>query len=135
MNLGKHQEFNQNEKRGDFIALAYDIAGVLNAYGSDNAKSWFVQAAGGLELKVFTFSLSKPLSIIPYLFPAIFRSDHSAFWEQSYPSIVLTDTAEYRNPNYDCPDGFNDTVETLNLPFAIKIVEATAISALMELNQ
>lgn len=40
------------------------------------------------------------------------RSDHLAFWEASRACLMLTDSANFRNPNYHKP---SDTVETLNL--------------------
>lgn len=38
----------------------------------------------------------------------IWRSDHGSFWEYGYPGIMITDSAEFRNPYYhsdmDTPD-------------------------------
>jgi Zn-dependent M28 family amino/carboxypeptidase len=42
------------------------------------------------------------------------RSDHTSFWEQGFPAVMLTDTANFRNPHYHRP---TDTLETLNLDF------------------
>lgn len=51
------------------------------------------------------------------------RSDHARFWDQGYPAIMLTDTTNFRNPHYHLPD---DTLATLNLPFAAQVCRATA---------
>ncbi len=49
------------------------------------------------------------------------RSDHAAFWDEGYPAVMLTDTANFRNPHYHQP---TDTIETLNLPFLEEVIEA-----------
>jgi Zn-dependent M28 family amino/carboxypeptidase len=48
------------------------------------------------------------------LLPDTRRSDHAAFWYYGYPAVMLTDTANFRNPNYHQP---TDRLETLNLDF------------------
>jgi hypothetical protein len=45
------------------------------------------------------------------------RSDHAAFWDQDFPAMMLTDTSEFRNPNYHCRNGTADTVDTLDMKF------------------
>lgn len=42
------------------------------------------------------------------------RSDHAPFWDAGYPAIMVTDTANMRNPNYHKP---SDIIATLNLDF------------------
>ena len=41
-------------------------------------------------------------------------SDHSAFWDQGFPALMVTDTSFLRNPNYHLP---SDRMETLNFEF------------------
>ncbi|MET0516853.1 MAG: M20/M25/M40 family metallo-hydrolase [Nitrospiraceae bacterium] len=53
------------------------------------------------------------------LLPDTRRSDHAAFWDQGYPAVMLTDTANYRNPHYHQP---SDTIETLDLDFLSHMV-------------
>ncbi|MDE3220511.1 MAG: M28 family peptidase, partial [Nitrospirota bacterium] len=55
------------------------------------------------------------------------RSDHASFWDAGYPAVMLTDTANFRNPHYHRE---TDTVDTLNLEFLSNVaatVTATAI--------
>ena len=52
------------------------------------------------------------------LFPDTRRSDHAAFWQYGYPAVMLTDTANFRNPHYHQP---TDVIETLNLEFMDKV--------------
>lgn len=42
------------------------------------------------------------------------RSDHAAFWDQGYRAVMVTDTANLRNPHYHRS---SDRLETLNLTF------------------
>jgi Zn-dependent M28 family amino/carboxypeptidase len=42
------------------------------------------------------------------------RSDHAPFWDNGYPAIMVTDTANMRNPHYHQP---SDKIETLDLDF------------------
>ena len=55
------------------------------------------------------------------LLPDTRRSDHAAFWDQGYSAVMLTDTANFRNPHYHQP---TDTIETLNLDFLGDVVAA-----------
>ena len=55
------------------------------------------------------------------------RSDHASFWDAGYPAVMLTDTANFRNPHYHRE---TDTVTTLNLEFLSNVaatVTATTI--------
>jgi Zn-dependent M28 family amino/carboxypeptidase len=48
------------------------------------------------------------------LLPDTRRSDHAHFWDQGYGAIMVTDTADLRNPHYHKG---SDRLETLDLPF------------------
>jgi Zn-dependent M28 family amino/carboxypeptidase len=48
------------------------------------------------------------------LLPDTRRSDHAAFWQYGYPAVMLTDTANFRNPHYHRP---TDLIDTLNFSF------------------
>ena len=52
------------------------------------------------------------------------RSDHASFWDTGYPAVVLTDTANFRNPHYHRE---TDTGDTLNLEFLSDV--ATTVTA------
>lgn len=45
-------------------------------------------------------------------------SDHSPFWDQGFPALMITDTAFLRNPNYHLS---SDTIETLDFEFMRKV--------------
>lgn len=70
-----------------------------------------------------------PLPCLPLIVPGrgealrdVRRSDHAPFWDVGYPAIMLTDTANFRNPHYHQA---TDTLETLNLEFAAAVCRAT----------
>lgn len=60
------------------------------------------------------------------LLPDTRRSDHAAFWHYGFPAVMLTDTANFRNPNYHKP---TDTLDTLNLRFLEQVADAVTASA------
>src|SRR3989449_308659 len=85
-----------------------------------------VEAAANLavpELK--TVSLLVPGN--GELLPDTRRSDHAAFWHHGYPALMLTDTANFRNPHYHQP---TDTFETLNLAFMEQVARAVTAAAI-----
>jgi aminopeptidase YwaD len=45
-------------------------------------------------------------------------SDHSTFWDQGFPALLVTDTSFLRNPNYHLP---SDRIETLNFEFMRRV--------------
>jgi len=53
------------------------------------------------------------------------RSDHASFWFAGYPGIIISDTANYRNPNYHCGNGTLDVPSTLDVGFATRVTKAT----------
>ncbi|NOT21946.1 MAG: M20/M25/M40 family metallo-hydrolase [Nitrospiraceae bacterium] len=55
------------------------------------------------------------------------RSDHASFWDTGYPAVVLTDTANFRNPHYHRE---TDTVDTLNLEFLSNVVATVTATAI-----
>jgi Zn-dependent M28 family amino/carboxypeptidase len=63
------------------------------------------------------------------LVPDTRRSDHAPFWDLGYRAMMVTDTAELRNPHYHRP---SDRLETLDLPFLTGVCQGLigAIAAL-----
>lgn len=46
------------------------------------------------------------------------RSDHAPFWDKGYRAMMVTDTANMRNPHYHKP---SDRIETLDLDFLARV--------------
>jgi len=52
------------------------------------------------------------------------RSDHVRFWQAGLPAIQVTNTANFRNPNYHRP---TDTADTLDYETLARVAAATAL--------
>jgi Zn-dependent M28 family amino/carboxypeptidase len=104
------------EHRGDFIAAIHDLA-------SATTIADFQAAARERELPVIALPVPDVLKQSPAA-RDLRRSDHAPFWDAGYPAVMLTDTAEFRNPHYHCRQG-PDVVEDLDLAFATAIVATT----------
>ena len=63
------------------------------------------------------------------MIPDLWRSDHAPFWGANIPATMITDGADFRNPNYHTGA---DTKETLDLLFFTKVVKAS-VATLAEL--
>jgi Zn-dependent M28 family amino/carboxypeptidase len=99
----------QLPEQGDFIGI------VGNAASAELVEA-FLQARERYQI---------PLPVVPFVVPGrgemlrhTRRSDHAPFWDRGYRAVMVTDTAEFRNPHYHQP---TDTLQTLNLPFAAEV--------------
>jgi len=57
---------------------------------------------------------------LPNFIRDVGRSDHWGFWQAGYPALMITDTANFRNPNYHRA---TDTPDTLDYARAALVVE------------
>ena len=96
------------------------------------------QASAGLTQSV-SQAMGRHLPIVPLvvpgngeLLPDTRRSDHTSFWEQGFPAVMLTDTANFRNPHYHRP---TDTIDTLNLDFMVSVADAVTAVVMAFANQ
>lgn len=66
------------------------------------------------------------------LLPDARRSDHVPFWDKGYPAVMLTDTADFRNPHYHRA---SDRRETLDISFITQVAKAlsAAVVQMLEL--
>ena len=97
-------------ERGDFI-------GVIGNWNSNTLLRRFahgMRQTPGLPVE----TLSVPGNGI--LIPAVRLSDHSPFWDEGYPALMVTDTSFYRNPHYHRA---TDTIDTLDIEFMAKVCE------------
>lgn len=61
-----------------------------------------------------------PAGMKGQILPDARRGDHAAFWDRGYRAIMVTDTANMRNPHYHKP---SDRIETLNLDFLTRVCQ------------
>jgi hypothetical protein len=95
--------------RGDFLA-------VIGDQGHPELLNSFVQASRTNLPQVLTL----PVPLLGPFTPDLLRSDHAAFWRKGVGAVMVTDTANFRNPNYHQP---TDTPDTLNPAFFVGSVQ------------
>jgi Zn-dependent M28 family amino/carboxypeptidase len=108
------QELEERQHRADFIAVIGDDA-------SDAAVRAFDDHGVERGLPVLGAALSA-IGRLALLDAA--RSDHASFWLGGYPGILVTDTANFRNPRYHCGAG-PDTPESLDYVFLARVALTT----------
>lgn len=89
---------------GDFIA-------VLGLENHTDLLGAFVLSAKSTWPLVLTLPIPK---LMLNVFPDLLRSDHAPFWEKGIPAVFVSDTANFRNPNYHTAQ---DTPDTLDRSF------------------
>jgi aminopeptidase YwaD len=106
--------------QGDFLAIV----------GNETSRSLVRQLEQEAQRQVVRL---KTLSLVVpgqgEAMPDTRRSDHASFWDAGYPAVVLTDTANFRNPHYHRE---TDTVDTLNLEF-LSNVAATVVATVSQI--
>ncbi len=96
-----------NRFRGDFQALLY----------RPDARQPARRLARGLA-KTHLVEVNLPVEAMG----DFGRSDHLAFWERNQPAVMITDTANFRNPHYHLP---SDRPATVDISRIEELVEAT----------
>ncbi len=111
------QEVAADDDRGNFLFACANTA-------SNPLRSAFIAASENYvpELRLITASLPGTGTIAPDLR----RSDHARFWDAGMQALMLTDAANFRNPNYHTP---GDSIGTLNFEFMKNVVKATLATA------
>ena len=102
---------------GDFLAVVGNTA-------SASLANAFEQGATRKCRDLKTISLIVPAR--GEMLPDTRRSDHAAFWHYGYPALMLTDTANFRNPHYHRS---TDTLDTLDISFIQRVARAVTATA------
>lgn len=113
----QYRMLEEREFRADFIAVLADA-------GAHEPASRARVHAERLELPAAVLEVPAMLKNEAAL-ADLRRSDHAPFWGHDIPAIFFSDTAEFRTDTYHCT-GRPDTVETLDLAFAVKVVRVAA---------
>lgn len=106
-----HQALKDRDMRGNFLALLH--------LDSDEQLGRSLEQAlclSAIRLSIPRSALSGPGARGLADFG---RSDHLAFWEAGRPCLMLTDSANFRNPNYHLP---TDLWQTLDLAAMARLV-------------
>jgi Zn-dependent M28 family amino/carboxypeptidase len=94
--------------RGNFIALV----GRLGDFRAMRRVKSFM--SGATELPVYSINA-------PNFIAGVDFSDHSSYWNEGFPALMVTDTAFYRNTNYH---GGGDTYDKLDYRRMAKVVQS-----------
>lgn len=96
------------------------IAAVASGFSSQRLERFVAVAAERVpELEVGTAQMSDNGQCLP----DTRRSDHAPLWDAGIPTVFLTDTANFRNPNYHRP---SDTLETIDVDLLTNVTRALA---------
>ena len=104
-------------RTGDFLAI-------VGRFGSVWLGRLIERAAAAYVPELRTYSMKR---LGGFLGDAA-RSDHSPYWDAGLPAVMLTDTADFRNPHYHRP---SDLPATLDYEFAAGVTRATTAAALV----
>lgn len=108
------QVLGRYPKYGNFIGLVGNLRSLRMMS--------FVRKAMRKHCTVGVESLTAPGFV-----PPLFLSDHSSFWKEGFPALMVTDTAFLRNPHYHLP---SDTPDTLNYDFLARVVDGVHAAVL-----
>lgn len=106
--------------RGNFLA-------VIGDQGHMSLIDSFVQASQPELPQVLTL----PVPLLGPFTPQLLRSDHAPFWQQGLGAVMVTDTANFRNPHYHQQ---SDTPETIDPEFFVGSTQlvVNAVSQLLK---
>jgi len=93
--------------RGDFLLVVGNVASAPLAGAVTSA----LRRMEGPAFRVESFSAVPGAG---WVLPDTRRSDHARFWDAGLPAVMLTDTADFRNPHYHAG---TDVPATLDLAF------------------
>lgn len=115
------QDLSQQSPPDLPIALSSvgNFLGIVGNQASVALINTFESAAQRAVPELKTVSLAVPGQ--GELFPDTRRSDHASFWHYGFPALMLTDTADFRNPNYHTS---TDTLDTLDVHFMGQVAKA-----------
>jgi len=124
--LGFTSHTQQNPFPAPFDINTGDFLAVIGDGKSFSMANDFVRNLKQNNISLPTIIISPDEIINNRIFQDFLRSDHAMFWAQGYPAIMITDTANYRNPNYH---KISDSISTLDFTFLKKATQSTLLSA------
>lgn len=109
------------------LALFYPHRGNFLAFvGNLHSRTFLHDAIGAFRKarRLPSAGLAAPSQLVP----DIRRSDHYTFWQEGIPALMITDTANFRNPYYHTGGDLPDTLDYDSMSRA-----TTAIAYMLEL--
>ena len=118
-------ELEDRRDVGDFVGV------IGNAQHPDLLTAFAPQLRENFEPEQDAVQPVLPVITLPVplaataLLPDLFRSDHAPFWVKGIGAVMVTDTADFRNPNYHRP---TDTVESLDFEFLERVTQHVVLT-------
>lgn len=91
------------------LGQIYPLQGNFIGFVSNVASTRLVRQAIGTFRRSAAFPSEG--AILPGTLPGVSWSDHWSFWQESYPALMVTDTAFFRYPYYHTEDDTPDKVD------------------------
>ncbi len=110
---GLYNRLKSNQFRGNFSSS-------VCTYNADDFCDKYESYASSQNLEVYTIYVPT-LYFIRNFFLDLFRSDHTPFLLEGIPAVMITDSANFRSPNYHKP---RDTRDNVNAEFIAKQANA-----------
>ncbi len=116
---------NENLSTGDFIVIVSDDK-------SANLAESFFNCCQKEEIGCPVANLTVPFDFefLKLHMRDLLRSDHAPFWRHGIKGLMISDSANFRNPYYHTPA---DTIDTLDFDFLGKIAQTT-LATILELS-
>ncbi len=115
---------NSQRYPAKFLEYIYPAQGnYIALIGNLGATADMVRMRRKMKAKVDCEWLPVPLR--GKILPDTRRSDHAPFWDYGYRAMMVTDTANARNPNYHTA---KDTIATINLEFLVCVYQGLTLA-------
>lgn len=116
--LGYYSDEPNSQKYPPPLSALYPSTGNFIAFVSRFEDRALVKRCVGAFREAAAFPSEG--AALPSVIRDIGRSDHASFWRFGYPALMVTDTANFRNPHYHRA---TDTPETLDYERMARVVQ------------
>jgi hypothetical protein len=115
--LGYYSEAPGSQRYPSPVDLLYPSRGnFIGFVGNLSSRALVRRAVGAFRARA---PFPSEGAALPELLPGVGWSDHSSFWREGYPAVMVTDTAVFRDPHYHQP---TDTPEHLDYERMARVV-------------
>jgi Zn-dependent M28 family amino/carboxypeptidase len=115
--IGYYKDEPGSQKYPPTVGLLYPSTGNFVAFVGNTRYGWLVRQV------VAAFRRSEPFpsegGALPETILNVGFSDHWSFWQEDYPAMMVTDTANFRYPYYHSPQ---DTVDKVDFEKTARVV-------------